>query len=107
NLERVMRSPKRRYQRSNWRTSRREFLSAATFAAAAGALSSMLRAEAAAGIQGSSKAIINLHLDGGPPHLDMFDLKPEAPVEIRGAFQPIATRVAGFQVCELLPRLAS
>ena len=71
-----MRSPKRRCKRSNQETSRRKFLSSAAFAAAAGALSNLLRAENAAGIQGSNKAIINLHLDGGPPHLDMFDLKP-------------------------------
>jgi hypothetical protein len=70
-------------------------------------LSNLLRAEAQAGVGSSSKSIINIHLDGGPPHLDMIDLKPEAPVEIRGEFQPIATRVPGIQVCELMPRLAS
>ncbi|MBC7821247.1 MAG: DUF1501 domain-containing protein [Planctomycetaceae bacterium] len=43
---------------------------------------------------------------GGPPHLDMFDLKPEAPQEVRGPFAPIATNVPGVQICELLPRLA-
>src|SRR5262249_10115989 len=47
-----------------------------------------------------------VHLDGGPPHLDMIDLKPDAPVEVRGEFKPIATRVAGIQVCELMPRVA-
>lgn len=60
-------------------------------------------------IRGSrrGKSVINIHLDGGPPHQDMIDLKPMAPVEIRGEFSPIATRLAGFQVCEHLPGLAS
>src|SRR5262249_17180653 len=64
-------------------------------------------AEDAAGIKSSTKAIINIHLDGGPPQMDMIDLKPEAPVEIRGEFRPIATKVVGVQLCELLPKVAS
>ena len=51
--------------------------------------------------------MVNIHLDGGPSHLDMIDLKPECAVEIRGEFRPIDTRVPGFQVGELLPKLAS
>src|SRR5262249_44148480 len=57
-------------------------------------------------IRSSTRAVINIHLDGGPPHLDMIDLKPGAPAEIRGEFKPIATRIPGFQVCELMPKLA-
>lgn len=53
------------------------------------------------------KAVINVILPGGPPHLDMFDLKPDAPREIRGEFQPIPTKVPGISICELLPRLAA
>ena len=45
-------------------------------------------------------------LPGGPTHLDMFDLKPDAPPEIRGEFRPIATNVPGIDICELMPRLA-
>ena len=45
-------------------------------------------------------------LPGGPSHLDMYDLKPEAPAEIRGEFRPIATNVSGVDICELMPRLA-
>lgn len=45
-------------------------------------------------------------LPGGPPNLDMYDLKPEAPSEIRGEFQPIASETPGIEVCELMPRLA-
>ncbi len=56
---------------------------------------------------GQAKSCILVYLLGGPPHLDTFDLKPEAPSEIRGPFRPIPTTVPGFQVCEHLPRLAS
>jgi Protein of unknown function (DUF1501) len=45
-------------------------------------------------------------LPGGPTHLDTFDLKPDAPAEIRGEFRPTATNVAGVHICELMPRLA-
>jgi hypothetical protein len=47
-----------------------------------------------------------LFLFGGPSHIDLWDMKPQAPVEIRGEFRPIATKVPGIQVCEHLPRLA-
>ena len=53
------------------------------------------------------KANIMVFLAGGPPHLDMFDMKPDAPEEIRGEFSPISTTVPGFQVCEHLPMLAA
>ncbi len=53
-----------------------------------------------------AKACILVYLLGGPPHLDMFDLKPEAPAEIRGPFQPIATSLPGIEICEHLPQLA-
>jgi hypothetical protein len=55
---------------------------------------------------GGAKSCILVYLLGGPPHQDMFDLKPEAPAEIRGPFQPIGTSVPGLQICEHLPRLA-
>ena len=66
----------------------------------------LLEAEAASGIGRSHKAIIMVFLPGGPPHLDMWDLKPDAPSEIRGEFDPIPTNVAGIQICELMPRMA-
>ena len=87
--------------------SRRAFLQAGSLGFAGLSLGELLRAEAAAGIRGSRKAVINIHLDGGPPHLDMIDLKPEAPREIRGEFRGIETCVAGLQVCEWLPKLAA
>ena len=52
------------------------------------------------------KAVIMVYLPGGPPHQDMYDLKMDAPSEIRGPFRPIPTNVPGIQICELLPRLA-
>ncbi len=56
---------------------------------------------------GRAKNIIYLWLQGGPPQHETFDPKPEAPEEIRGPFQPIATNVPGIQFCELLPRTAT
>ncbi len=68
-------------------------------------LADVLRAEATSPRAGK-KSIINVYLSGGPSHLDMFDLKPDAPPEIRGEFHPIATAVPGMQICYLMPRLA-
>lgn len=70
------------------------------------ALPDLLRAEAASGRTGSHKSVIMIFLSGGPPHQDMVDLKPGAPAEIRGEFQPIATNVPGIEICELMPQLA-
>lgn len=53
-----------------------------------------------------AKACILLYMDGGPSHIDLWDLKPEAPAEIRGEFRPIATSIPGIHVCEHLPRTA-
>jgi hypothetical protein len=86
---------------------RRGFLTAGALGMGALTLADLLRAEAAAGIKSSTKAVINVHLDGGPPQMDMIDLKPDAPVEIRGEFKPIATKLLGFQICELMPKVAS
>ena len=47
-----------------------------------------------------------LFLVGGPSQLDTWDMKPEAPAEIRGPFKPIATKVPGVQISEIFPRLA-
>src|SRR5262249_870527 len=55
---------------------------------------------------GRAKACIMLYLAGGPSQPDMWDMKPDAPVEIRGEFKPIATTVPGIQMCEHLPRVA-
>lgn len=86
--------------------SRRGFLQVGGAVAGGLALNQLLAMEANAGIGSSHKAIINIYLPGGPSHLDMWDLKPDAPSEIRGEFQPIQTNVPGMQICELFPRLA-
>jgi hypothetical protein len=56
---------------------------------------------------GKAKSCILVFNYGGPSHIDSFDLKPDAPVEIRGEFQPIATNVTGTTICEHLPRMAA
>jgi uncharacterized protein DUF1501 len=67
----------------------------------------LLRAtEAGRSGRGKAKAVIMFNLLGGPSHMDMFDLKPNAPREIRGDFKPIATSVPGLHICEHLPRTA-
>src|SRR5262245_49848071 len=55
---------------------------------------------------GRAKQMICCWMGGGPPHTDMFDMKPDAPAEIRGEFKPIASKVPGLQVGELMPELA-
>jgi hypothetical protein len=87
--------------------SRRSFLRIGGLALGGLTLPDILRLEAQAGARHSYKSIIMVFLAGGPPHLDMFDLKPDAPEEVRGEFDPISTRVAGIQICELMPRLAA
>jgi len=67
----------------------------------------LLWAEASVGVRSSIKSVINVHLDGGPPQHDTIDPKPEAPVEIRGEFRPITTKIPGFFVSELMPKIAS
>src|SRR6266542_1811475 len=76
------------------------------------ALPEILRAQSAGGVdparstRSAAKGIIMVLLPGGPTHLDTFDLKPDAPPEIRGEFRPIATNVPGINICEHMPRLA-
>ncbi|MFM8891954.1 MAG: DUF1501 domain-containing protein, partial [Planctomycetia bacterium] len=97
------------------RASRRHFLRIGALApVGAGGLSlgGLFKAQAAsaATVGGSGlghKAVINVFLGGGPPHQDMWDLKPDAPSEVRGEFSPIATNVPGIQICEVFPRLAA
>jgi len=69
-------------------------------------LPQLLRATPSADRQPSAKSVIMFNLLGGPAHMDMFDLKPEAPAEVRGEFRPIDTSLPGLQICEHLPRLA-
>ncbi len=85
---------------------RRDFLRIGGLAMGGLTLPELLKAEAAAGISNSHKAVIMIFLPGGPPHQDFLDLKPDAPSEVRGEFSPIKTNVSGIEICELLPRLA-
>lgn len=87
--------------------SRRNFLRIGALGLGGLALPQLLQAESQSGIRKSHKAIIMIYLPGGPPHQDMFDLKTEAPAEIRGEFKPIKTNVPGIEICELMPRLAA
>ncbi len=82
---------------------RRSFLQIGAFGAGL-TLADMLRAQAnSQDAPTSSKSAIMIYLPGGPSHLDMYDLKPDAPAEFRGEFRPIATNVTGVQICEHFP----
>jgi hypothetical protein len=90
--------------------SRRHFLKLGGLALGGLGLPRLLAAQEAsqpAGAQAlSHKAVIMIFLSGGPSHQDSLDLKADAPKEIRGSFQPIATNVPGIEICEHMPRLA-
>jgi Protein of unknown function (DUF1501) len=90
---------------------RRSFLKIGAFGAGL-TLADMLRAKALANARPAGaasttpKSAIMIYLPGGPSHMDMYDLKPEAPMEYRGEFRPIQTNVAGVQISEHFPRQA-
>lgn len=87
--------------------SRRSFLKVGTLAAMGLSLPELIRGQEAAAAAGKKPArMIFLWLDGGPSHLETFDLKPEAPAEVRGEFKPIETNVSGIRICEHLPKTA-
>jgi uncharacterized protein (DUF1501 family) len=89
--------------------SRRSFVQAGVAGMAAVGLPQLLRAKAASAEMGHARkdtAVILLWLDGGPGHMDMYDMKPEAPAEYRGIWNPIRTNVPGFEISELFPRQA-
>ncbi len=86
---------------------RRSFLRIGGLAMGGLGLPELLQAEDRAGVSRPHKAVIMVYLSGGLAHQDTFDLKPDAPAEVRGEFRPIATKVPGIDVCELLPRTAA
>jgi uncharacterized protein (DUF1501 family) len=88
------------------RLPRRGFLQIGALGLGGLTLPGLLRGEAAAGGKSSHKSVILIYLVGGPPHQDMFDLKPDAPKEVAGPWKPVATNVTGIKICEALPRLA-
>jgi hypothetical protein len=83
--------------------SRRSFLRAGALAAGGLTLPALLRAE---GGKSGNKSVILVYLSGGLAHQDTFDLKPDAPPEVRGEFKPIDSSVPGVRVGELLPKMA-
>lgn len=87
--------------------SRRNFMKVGALGVGSLTLADLLRHEAQAETGSTHKAIINIHMNGGPSHQDIFDLKPNAPVEYRGEFNPIKTNVSGMEICEHLPKLAT
>lgn len=86
---------------------RRDFLTIGGMVMGGLSLPALLQQEALAGITRSHKAIINVFLPGGPPHQDMWDIKVDAPAEIRGEFQPIKTNVSGIEIGEMFPQIAA
>ncbi len=96
---------------SAWQTchgiSRREWLRVGSLGAVGLNLAGFLRRSAAGDVAPArAQSAIVIWLGGGPPHLDTFDMKPAAPAEIRGEFNPIQTNVDGIEICEHLPKLA-
>ena len=88
---------------------RREWLLAGSAALAGlGLPEAAIASPSKPGIQTTARAknVILLYLFGGPSHIDMLDMKPDAPAEVRGGFKPIRSRLPGCDVCEELPRLA-
>src|SRR6266404_5736629 len=85
--------------------SRRSFLQVGGLALGGLTLPGLLQAEAQAGKRRSNKSVIMVYLSGGLAHQDTFDLKPNAPAEVRGEFKPIASNVPGLQVSEMLPKM--
>jgi hypothetical protein len=75
-------------------------------AVAVTSLAARARAEGA-NRKARARAVVLLFMDGGPSHIDLFDMKPGAPAEVRGPFKPIRTKVPGVTACEHLPRLAA
>src|SRR5262245_12725896 len=85
---------------------RREFLRIGGLTIGGLTLSDVLAARAAAGNARTDTSVILLYLNGGPSHLETYDLKPAAPIEYRSIYRPIATNVRGMEICEHFPRQA-
>ncbi len=87
--------------------SRRDFLRVGALTVGGLSLADLLRLKAtAAEAPAAGKSVIMVFLHGGPSHIDMYDMKPRAPVEFRGEFRPIRGNVPGMDICELMPRQA-
>ena len=87
--------------------SRRSFLQLGVAGLASVGLPHILRArEESSSTSKKNTSVILIWLDGGPSHMDLYDMKPDAPAEYRGIWKPIRTRVPGFDITELFPRQA-
>jgi len=86
--------------------SRRDFLRIGGLAMGGIGLPQLLQAEAASRVGRSAKSVIMIYMAGAPPHQDMFDLKMDAPLEYRGPYKPISTKVPGIQISEHMPHSA-
>ncbi|RIK74191.1 MAG: DUF1501 domain-containing protein [Planctomycetota bacterium] len=90
--------------------SRRDFLRVGALAVGGLTMADVLRLQAEGASAGQSpargKSVIMIYLPGGPPHMDMYDMKPMAAREFRGELNPINTNVPGVEICELMPRQA-
>src|SRR5262245_32843188 len=84
---------------------RREVLRIGSLTLGGLTLTNLSRLQAQGGEKGrtAQKSVIMVYLFGGPSHIDMYDLKPDAPAEYRGEFKPIKTNVPGLEICELMP----
>ena len=98
----------RQRERTCQTLSRRAFLQAGASTVLGLSLTDWLRQRALGGapMAGSARSVLLLWLWGGPAHMDTWDPKPDSPVEFRGLFSPIATKVPGIRICELFPQLA-
>ena len=98
--------PNRRSTTSVEHFSRRSLLSLGCFGLTSLGLSDALRASIKQDVLARAKSVLILYMDGGPSHLDMFDVKPGAPAEIRGPVSSIESSVPGISVGEYLPKVA-
>ena len=85
---------------------RRSFLQLGVAGMAAVGMPELLRAKDASQDARKNTSVILIWLDGGPGHMDMYDMKPDAPAEYRGIWMPIRTKVPGFDITELFPKQA-
>src|SRR3954451_5165597 len=88
--------------RPSCRPSRREWLTLGALAPLGLALPRLLAATA----RRPARSCLLIFMEGGPSHIDLWDMKPDAPAEVRGEFKPISTRLSGLQVCDHLPLFA-
>src|ERR1043166_2073390 len=89
------------------RLTRRGFLQAGVVSFGGASLANLLRNEPQAGATANDRrSVILCFQSGGPSQIDMWDMKPDSPIEYRGEFTTIPTNLPGYRVCDLMPRLA-